>query len=55
MIIEKADDFYKSNDLYDEIMTKKESIKATAPRKNRKKTPIWKEFEESYIMDLNVS
>ena len=36
-------------------MAKKESIKATAPKRKKKKTQIWQEFEESYIMDLNVS
>ena len=56
-ILEKAGDHGTSKDTYDEIMVKKESIKATAPKakKKRKTTQIWKEFEDSYLMDLNVS
>ena len=50
----KADDHGKSKDLYDKIMAIKESIKATAPKRKKKKTQIWMEFEESYLMDLNV-
>ena len=55
MCLEKAKDYGKSKDLYDEIIATKESIKATAPKRKRKATQIWKEFEKSYLMDLNVS
>ena len=54
-ILEMAGDHGTSKDLYDEIMAKKESIKATAPKRKKKTTKLWREFEESYLMDLNVS
>lgn len=54
-ILEKADDHGTSKDIYDQIVAKKESIKATAPKRKKKTTQIWREFEESYLMDLNVS
>lgn len=44
-----------AKNLYDEIMLKKENIKATASKRKKRMTQIWKDFEESYQKDLDVS
>ena len=54
MFIDKAKDLHESQDLYSEVMSARESIKAMAPKKKRRKTQIWMDFEESYKWDLQV-
>lgn len=43
-----------AQDLYDEIVSSRESIKQTAPRRKKRGTMLWKEFEKSYRKDLEV-
>lgn len=50
-----GNDYKESKHLYDKIKSEKESIKATAPSKRKKVTPIWLDFETNYQKDLEVN
>ena len=52
--IEKGNDFNKAQDLYNEVLSSKEMIKCTAPRRKKKTTLIWKEFVKGYRKDLQA-
>ena len=52
--VAKVKDYKESKLLYDEIKSEKERIKATAPPKKKRVTPIWLDFEAKYQKDLEV-
>lgn len=54
ILTEKGHDFYKAQDLYNEVLTSREKIKYTAPKRKKRETLLWKEFEKSYRKDLEA-
>ena len=55
IITEKRNDFHKAQDLYNEVLSTREKIKCTVPRRKKRKTLLWKELEKSYHKDLEVT
>jgi hypothetical protein len=56
-LTEKGKDFQNAQGLYNEILSSRESIKLTltVPRRKKRETLLWKEFEISYRKDLEVT
>jgi hypothetical protein len=54
-LTEKGKDLQNAQDLYNEILSSKEKIKRTAPRRKKRETLLWKEFEINYRKDLEVT
>ena len=54
-LTEKGKDFQNAHDLYNEILSSKEKIKRTAPKRKKKETLLWKQFETNYRKDLEVA
>ena len=55
ILTEKGKDFQNAQELYNEVLSCRENIKFTAPRKKKRETSLWKEFEVSYHKDLEVA